>query len=233
MPIKKFAILGFFTLYVSFNLAGQNIWVSKNPYGSERAVQVGDVVTVIVDESWQSNYFFEQDRDDKVTIKTLPDKEVMKFLSGADSVKNITSRKKGKISGGNKLKGSLSVLVNSANNDGTFQIGGAKFITLDGESNSIQLRGIIHPRDLQDGYKIRSDRIANLVMNFQGKIVKKRFQLGNLSLRGTDVTAGGTPDTRTGIGAEQFRLSEEQRRLILQNYIEEILGEFLDQNLRP
>lgn len=225
---KKYPGLLVFIFFFILPVFAQNLWRGQNPYSSSESLRVGDVVTVFFNENQKLTYHFELTRDDQFTIKSFPDKDITKFLPKVESSKSVNRKKKGELNGGNRFRGSMSVLVLSGNNDGTYRVGGTKIYTFDGESTSLQLTGIIHPRDINATYGISSEKVANLVINFQGQIVKKRRKLQNLG-----ESQPGEGENRQSKITVSPDINTEDQRAILKSYLEEIIGEIMDQDSRP
>ncbi len=209
-------------------------WPLRNPYQVQPRFQTGDVIRVVIDENMLADYEFELKRDDSVTIRFIPDKGLTPFLPGSDSNKTVARNQKGKSRGNSRIQHTMSVLVQAVNQDGTLQLNGIKVLTYDGESSSIQLRGLAHPRDVGMDNTLFSARIANLALSFQGKIVKKNFpvaastqpnQNANTN-QNRPVDAGSTNQSTQ----QTTQFSDAQKENIRRRYLGEVLGELLDQN---
>lgn len=223
----------------------QREWPLYNPYQDNRVVRVGDIIQVKLDERIRSEFLFELRRDDSYTLKLNPDRKVTPFLPSVESDRSVSRKQLSDRQGGGRLRTTMAVTVRRINADGTVFVDGLKMLSFDGENSSLQLRGIINPNDLNSGNRIASSRIANLALNYQGKLNRKRYPVPNLNLNGDTQNQQGnaagnqnvnpnqnqantgqnTNDTSTG-----FSLPEQQRRQILQQYLEEILGEILDRD---
>ncbi len=216
-------------------LFSQNLWQPNNPYNPIKKMVKGDVIRVIIQENIKTNYDYELKRDDTVTIRSTPDKNITDFMPAVDSTRAVNRKKNSKADNSNRIQGSMSVLVSELNEDGTARIDGVKIFNFHGQTSSLQLRGIIHPRDVNDRYEITSDRVANLAITVQGDLVKKSFPIQALNRDAANANQNNQnnqndQNNQNNQANNQVRIQRQDQNRILLQYLSEILGEVMDQN---
>lgn len=145
---------------------------SDNWFGRGRSYQVGDVITVLLNESTQSAK--EQSADVKressndvipTGIKSLPG-GVFKGLrlDGA----SLASTGGGSTGQSASLTGDVSVNVVEVYSNGNLLVRGEKQLALTEGVELIQVSGIIRPEDISSSNTVQSRRLANAQISYRG-----------------------------------------------------------------
>ncbi len=147
----------------------------NNIYSDSKAHRVGDIISVILNESTQAqkNAKTEMKKENSakldpiVGLGGLP----VNFKSGAIQFGyNQESDFKGdsKSNQGNSLNGNISVHVLRVLPNGNLMIRGEKWMSLNNGDEYIRLTGIIRAQDISSGNTIISSKIANARIQYAG-----------------------------------------------------------------
>ena len=144
-------------------------------FGRGRNFQVGDIITVLLDESTQAARTSNTDLSREAKNTGLPtglDTEISKispFLQGIDlSSSGQTSKGKGVADQKATLKGSLAVTVVEVLANGNLMVRGEKKLGLAEGTEVIQVSGIIRPQDVGPNSTVQSLRLANAQIAYRG-----------------------------------------------------------------
>jgi len=144
-------------------------------FGRGRNFQVGDIITVLLDESTQAARTSNTDLSREAKNTGLPaglSTEVGKispFLQGIDlSSSGSTSKGKGVADQKATLKGSLAVTVVEVLANGNLMVRGEKKLGLAEGTEVIQVSGIIRPQDVWPNSTVQSLRLANAQIAYRG-----------------------------------------------------------------
>lgn len=138
-----------------------------------RASEVGDIVTIVVNDSASALAKGATNTSRKTAAKSsitglagtsYPELANLLNLSGDQQLQG-----QGQTSRNMTLATTLSARVIQATPNGFLLIEGEKNIGINSEKQTIALRGLIRPTDLTVANTIRSDQIANLSIQVNGK----------------------------------------------------------------
>ena len=156
-----------------------NARYSDNWFGRGKTYQVGDIITVLLNEETMTkrtaegklnrianNNVVPQGIVDRVTGLALPGKVLGTRLEGALAGTNLN---KSSISHGGggleestaKLMGALTATVVEVLNNGNLLIRGEKQMALTEGAEIIQVSGIVRPADISQSNMVQSSRLAN------------------------------------------------------------------------
>ncbi|MBE8364307.1 flagellar basal body L-ring protein FlgH [Leptospira borgpetersenii serovar Balcanica] len=199
------------------NAQESSLWADKNPYSMRQNIKVGSPLYVKIKNGLQAEFELESNADETLTLKVMPDKKIIPDMPSYNSDRTITRKNKGKIKSLGKIKGNLTVLVTAVDpNTGLLSIRGQKMNVINGEENSLFLSGTVSPEFVEKDSSIDADKIADLQVNFNGKI-KRQEVIPPIALK--TVT---NPDGSTTTKAE---LSEEEKQRLILNQLNRLLGE--------
>ncbi|MGJ4753783.1 flagellar basal body L-ring protein FlgH [Leptospira kmetyi] len=202
-----------------FGLDAQDasLWTEKNPYSVRQSIKVGSPLFVKIRNGLQAEFELESNADETITLKSMPDKKIIPDMPSYNNDRTITRKNKGKIKSFGKVKGNLTALVTAVDpNTGLLTIQGQKVNVINGEENSLVLSGTVSPEFVEKDSSIDADKIANLQVNFNGRINPKQI---NPPIALKSVT---NPDGSVTIKAE---LSEEEKQRLILNQLNRLLGE--------
>ena len=144
-------------------------------FGRGRNFQVGDIITVLLDESTQAARTSNTDLSREAKNTGLPSGlntevgKVSPFLQGIDlTSSNMTSKGKGVADQKATLKGSLAVTVVEVLANGNLMVRGVKKLGLAEGTEVIQVSGIIRPQDVGPNSTVQSLRLANAQIAYRG-----------------------------------------------------------------
>ena len=144
-------------------------------FGRGRNFQVGDIITVLLDESTQAARTSNTDLSREAKNTGLPtglNTEIGKispFLQGIDlSSSGQTSKGKGVADQKATLKGSLAVTVVEVLANGNLMVRGEKKLGLAEGTEVIQVSGIFRPQDVGPNSTVQSLRLANAQIAYRG-----------------------------------------------------------------
>jgi flagellar L-ring protein precursor FlgH len=144
-------------------------------FGRGRNFQVGDIITVLLDESTQAARTSNTDLSREAKNTGLPtglNTEIGKispFLQGIDlSSSGSTSKGKGVADQKATLKGSLAVTVVEVLANGNLMVRGEKKLGLAEGTEVIQVSGVIRPEDVGPNSTVQSRRLANAQIAYRG-----------------------------------------------------------------
>ena len=157
-----------------------NARYSDNWFGRGKTYQVGDIITVLLNEETQStrtagatisrnanNNVVPQGLVDRVTGLALPGKVLGTRLEGAlagtklNGESEISHEGKGNEGSKAELKGALTATVVEVLNNGNLVVRGEKQLALTEGAEIIQVSGIIRPSDISPNNMVQSSRLAN------------------------------------------------------------------------
>ena len=142
---------------------------SENFFGRGRAFQVGDVITVLLNESTQAG------RTQSGVVKRTSSNDVVPngmgggLLTGANllggTIKNEGS---GTADQTATLKGSVAVSVIDVMSNGNLVLRGEKQLALTEGAEIIQVAGVVRPDDIAPNNTVASRRLANAQITYRG-----------------------------------------------------------------
>ena len=146
---------------------------SDNWFGRGRNFEVGDIVTVILDESTQAKRATTTAVSRTSKIDVLPDTALTKPRSGIlGSVKldgmSTDSQGAGAADQQASLTGSLAVSVVEVMGNGNLIVRGEKELSLSEGSEIIQIAGVIRPEDISPNNTVLSRRLAHSQISYRG-----------------------------------------------------------------
>jgi flagellar L-ring protein precursor FlgH len=145
-----------------------------NWFSDKRALRVGDLVTIVVDETVNASESQNQNASSKrsqdmglnlnvsPTVKIGPQKG---FQSGLAN----DSRNTGQAGRAGDLSAVISVRIVSIEPTGLAHIKGQKTVAVDGRNQVIDLEGVVRPEDVSAQNTVPSSRIAESVISYKGK----------------------------------------------------------------
>jgi flagellar L-ring protein precursor FlgH len=172
-------ILGF--ILYSAAVFSDTLWGKKSsPYSANQASKIGDVVTIIIEESSHSS--LSADTNGKKTSEVDSDivaawRRVAALVEGSGEQRTIGS---GKVSGGNKFTGSgqtarssavravISVVIVGVKPNGNLEIRGSHKVKINEELEEINIAGEIRSSDITADNTVLSSQIAGAQISIEG-----------------------------------------------------------------
>lgn len=162
-----------------------NARYSDNWFGRGKIYQVGDIITVLLNEETQStrtsgskisrkasNDVVPQGMIDRISGLALPTKVLGTRMEGALSGINLKESEishdgSGKQGSEAKLQGALTATVIEVLNNGNLVVRGEKQMALTEGAEIIQVSGIIRPSDISPNNMVQSSRMANAQFSYR------------------------------------------------------------------
>ncbi len=144
-------------------------------YTDQQATRVGDIITVIFDEEYQSSKSAETSAD-KSSNNTMSAPSVMGTVPGWKNLTLDSSTTndrqfsgKGEADRSNSLSGQISVTVADILPNGILRIRGEKWLTLSEGDEYIRISGLIRPQDITPDNTVPSSKVADARISFGGR----------------------------------------------------------------
>ncbi|MTD26953.1 flagellar basal body L-ring protein FlgH [Erwinia sorbitola] len=136
-----------------------------------RAYRVGDILTVILDESTQSSKQartnFGKKNDVELGMPTVAGKTLDKFSGSVSGNRNFNGNATSAQQ--NMLRGSITVAVHKVLSNGVLVVRGEKWLTLNQGDEYMRVSGLVRSDDIARDNTISSQRIANARISYAGR----------------------------------------------------------------
>ena len=144
-------------------------------FGRGRNYQVGDLVTVLLNESTQAARSQKTDVSKDATNTAIPSgvtsrltKQIPLFTGVDLNASKTTSTGKGSADQQSSLSGSVTVTVIEILANGNLVVRGEKKLGLSEGTEVIQVSGVIRPQDIGPNGTVQSLRLANAQISYRG-----------------------------------------------------------------
>ena len=175
-------VTGMLLLFLSFStpLWGASLWQDgSNLFGDDRPSQVGDIVTVVVDEKTKvTDEATTEIKKDNSTSGSNPDGGwgFLNFLSKLGFTSNVNMTGEGKTEREHTVESKISCLVTEVLPNGNLVLEGTRDLQTHKETLTLVFRGVIRPRDVGPDNTVDSTLVANPELGIQGKGALSRVQ---------------------------------------------------------
>jgi flagellar L-ring protein precursor FlgH len=134
----------------------------------DKATHIGDVLTVIVQESAtaSSSADLRADRSFNISAEAGTDKRGPYSASAGTASESDGA---GRTQRSGRLLAQLSVRVEDINEHGDLVVEGRQSLKINGEEQLITLSGVVRPRDIAQDNTVLSSRIADARIRFEGQ----------------------------------------------------------------
>ncbi len=143
-------------------------------YGDQVAINVGDILTIVLEENTQASKTAETtyDKDDEVTLNEATILGNTINGHGLSLLTNPSMKRAfdGAASSGqrNSLRGSISVTVSEVLPNGVLRIQGEKWLKLNQGDEYIRITGLVRPQDIGTDNTILSSKVADARIAYGG-----------------------------------------------------------------
>lgn len=200
------------------SLYSQSIWEDSNPYSTGQNLKIGSIIKVEFKDNFQSEYFYESNKDDTHTIKNAPDKKIIPEMTGYHSDRSIAQKGNGKSKSKNKIIGTMSAIISEKDEEtGNYVLSGTRTAQMDDQLYELKVSGVISSSDLKENKTVSSESIANLKLELRTSPVKK-------SLTDPDIQMKSYKD-RSQKDIPKAEVSDEEKQKILLKNMKRMLGE--------
>ena len=151
-----------------YNGRNSDMW-----FGKGRAYAVGDLITVLLNESTQANRqqsgeIKRKNSNDIVPGAALANRLGVPSVAGALNSSEINSTGTGVADQTASLTGSIAVTVVEVLANGNLMVRGEKQLALTEGAEVIQVSGIVRPEDISPNNTLQSRRLANAQIAYRG-----------------------------------------------------------------
>lgn len=181
-------LIGLILVVSAGTLEAGSIWAkrgqnSKPLYADDKANQIGDILTIIINEDHKvdskvkrdlnrsSDRSFEMGDDDLSIGHIIP--SVSKVKVDVQSEKSLSGKSDYKDE--RTIEDRITVVVEDIHPNGNLVVIGTRTREVNGDTQTIQVSGIVRPRDIKFDNTIRSEQIANFQMVSISDGVSKDF----------------------------------------------------------
>lgn len=164
------------------NASAASLWVDNSPsaslYADRKANAVGDVLTIIINESSSASRTGSASNSKSASGSIDAGVGVFSFLNNASYGSENDFSASGKISNSNNVKGMITVTVQEINANGNLVVSGTQTIKQNNEEQKITITGIVRPDDVSANNTVYSNYVADAKLQIDGKgpISKKQRQ---------------------------------------------------------
>ena len=152
-----------------------NVAFSDSWFGEKKAYRVGDIVTVVLDESLDADTTTKNTASRKTKTDVLSPLQIAKWgspggilSSDLQEENEISSTGSGVIDQSATFKGTMTAQVVEVYPNGNLLIRGEKIVNFSSGSEVVQVKGIIRPQDIQPDNTVQSKRLASAQITYKG-----------------------------------------------------------------
>jgi flagellar L-ring protein precursor FlgH len=148
-----------------------NLNSRRDLYGNGRAAQIGDIISIILEESTSASKNAKSSADKSsstvLTAPTVFGNELKRFNSNI-SGPTTSFEGEGKSDISNSLNGSISVTVHDVLPNGILVVRGEKWLNLNQGDEYIQVSGMVRPQDITADNTVPSAKLADARISYSG-----------------------------------------------------------------
>ena len=163
-------------------LEASSLWVDNTStstvFGDQRARAVGDILTVVVNESSTASRSGNSANSKSASNNVDKGTGLLGFIPDSSLGQNDSFKSQGSINNSNTVKARLTVKVIEVKPNGNLVISGTQNIRQNGEEQRIVISGQVRPIDIRPDNSILSSSIADakLLVTGSGPLVNKQRQ---------------------------------------------------------
>lgn len=175
------------------------VWGQGSMYQDNSASQVGDIITVILQENISGSTSSDAQNSSN-SAGSAGGSASGNFLPfqptfGSNAEVNYDSDERVKTNQGQLLEGVMSVEVTDITASGNLIVEGSRSTEINGERHTMDITGMVRPRDVNGRNQIMSYRLANAQINYEKDgdvrgITKKEGFLKRVALAGVGIALG-------------------------------------------
>ncbi len=166
-------ILAFIGLFIIQSAVfGDSLWTSSSSslYSSkQRNFEVGDLITILIVEQATASQQAETKSNEGGKVSATAGTGWLNFIPNVGTGWDVGSNGKGTTTRGGSLKATISVQVKDIYPNGILVLEGRQVIRVNKEEQIIIITGNVRSDDISTDNMVYSTRIANAIIEFQGK----------------------------------------------------------------
>lgn len=172
------------------NALGDSLWTKRvmantNLFADNRARNVGDTVTIIIQEKTdilgiedneleaETNFSSDIDATNFFVGRTRSDNgqpsSLSQFVPNVTGSHNVDFEAEGEYESSRDINFRLTAMVTEVLGNGNLLIEGKRGVTVNKESYTLRVSGIIRPIDIDENNVVLSEKIANANISLEGK----------------------------------------------------------------
>ncbi len=140
-------------------------------FQDRRAYRIGDMLTVLLSEQTTSSKNADTSYSKSTQVKAdapkIAGKTLKKLSADVDADRNFDGSASS--SQGNKLNGSITVLVQKVLPNGILVVSGEKWINLNQDDEYIRLTGLVRSEDIDRDNQVPSQRVGDARISYSGR----------------------------------------------------------------
>ena len=175
-------LIGFAALLPGTGAGASSLWSDNSPtatiFGDQRARAVGDILTIIVNETSSAIRSGASSNTKSASASTEKGTGLLGFVPDSSVGQQDNFSTKGSINNTNTAKARLTVKVVEVKPNGNLVVSGTQNIRQNGEEQRIVVSGQVRPADIQADNTVLSSNVADAKILFTGKgsIMRKQRQ---------------------------------------------------------
>ncbi|TAL37048.1 MAG: hypothetical protein EPN93_06370 [Spirochaetes bacterium] len=185
-------------------------WVDKNVYSSSENLQVGDILSVRINDVSNLRFSISASDTSGFTVTARPDSTLTGFLPKVSADKKVAGQDKTEMS----ERGSMTLVMGSRvtrkNQDGTFELTGTREYSFNGVANRFTVSGVIDATSVK-GRTVLSSDIANFRLEIRGQKEGAGLEFRRAALKEKETAKAD--------------MTEEEKQRIIIDYLNKILKE--------
>lgn len=170
--VKFFLVIGLISiLFLAANpLLAASLYEDNNsPYGEHKAAEAGDILTVMISESSTADQQASTETEQSNEVNVGPGAGELDFVKLFQLSQEDSSSADGSTSQSGSLTAQMTVQVTEVLPNGNLKIEGTKEITVNAETQKIEVEGIVRPEDITISNTVNSTKIANSKIKYVGE----------------------------------------------------------------
>ncbi|MBP2666911.1 MAG: flgH [Firmicutes bacterium] len=175
-------IIGFVAVLPTTSVCADSLWSDSAAtsvlFGDQRARAVGDILTIVVNESSTAARTGSSSNTKAASGTTNQGTGLLGFLPESSLGQDDSFSSKGSINNTNTVKARLTVKVIEVKPNGNLVISGTQNIRQNGEEQRIVVSGQVRPSDIQSDNSVLSSNVADakILVTGSGPLVNKQRQ---------------------------------------------------------
>ena len=164
------------------DVRAESLWSDSSAtsviFGDQRARAVGDILTIVVNESSTAVRAGSSTNTKSASASTNQGTGLLGFLPESSLGQNDKFSSNGSINNTNTVKARLTVKVTEVKANGNLVISGTQNIRQNGEEQRIVVSGQVRPSDIQSDNSVLSSNVADakILVTGSGPLVNKQRQ---------------------------------------------------------
>ena len=175
-------IVAFSAVLPMTDVHAESLWSDSSAtsviFGDQRARAVGDILTIVVNESSTAVRAGSSSNTKSASASTNQGTGLLGFLPESSLGQNDKFSSNGSINNTNTVKARLTVKVTEVKANGNLVISGTQNIRQNGEEQRIVVSGQVRPSDIQSDNSVLSSNVADakILVTGSGPLVNKQRQ---------------------------------------------------------